>query len=139
MIIKECKGYELEKSKKNTSEDFFNKSEVTFIDNGNEKILTILYVRYFDEVMGEFTPFQEDPIFQAGGRSVYFRDIVAIACLMKKPEFRRRKKVYINSQSEFASFFKEADYDKIKSIFESIESSGTYELSLPQDDAAAVR
>ena len=37
MIIKGYVGYELEKEKPNTSEDFFNRSEVTYILNGKEK------------------------------------------------------------------------------------------------------
>ncbi len=49
MLLKKCEGYELEKEKSNTSEDFFNRSEVVYVENGKEKTLHVLYVRYFDE------------------------------------------------------------------------------------------
>lgn len=40
MLINQSGGYELEKEKSNTSEDFFNRSEVTFVDEGEEKPYT---------------------------------------------------------------------------------------------------
>ena len=73
MLIKECIGYELEKEKSNTSEDFFNRSEVTFIEDAEEKTLHVLYVRYFDEIFHEFTPYQQDPIFTKGDIKLLLR------------------------------------------------------------------
>ncbi|RTR30377.1 hypothetical protein EKG37_12795 [Robertmurraya yapensis] len=131
MFIKSCSGYELEKEKPNTSEDFFNRSEVTFQEDGSEKTLQVLYLRYFDEVMGEFTPYQQDPLFQIGDRAVSFKDIVAIVCLIKNPGFRHRKRVYFNSKHEFSSFFKDVDYEKIKTIFEGLVHQNGYELRSP--------
>lgn len=132
MFIKDCKGYELEKEKSNTSEDFFNRSEVTFHDeDGTEKTLQVLYLRYFDEVKGEFTPFEEEPIFKAGARDVYFKDIVALVCLIKNPGFRHRKRVYINKQNEFSSVFQNVDFEKLPSIFEGLEKSNGYDLRSP--------
>lgn len=131
MFIKECKGYELEKTLKNTSEDFFNKSEVTFQEDGTEKTLQVLYLRYFDEVKGDYTPFQGDPIFQAGGKDIDFKDIVALVCLIKNPGFRHRKRVYFNTQNEFSSFFQNIDFDKLKLIFEALEKGKGYEVRSP--------
>lgn len=128
LFIKECKGYELEKALPNTSEDFFNRSEVTFVEDGNEKTLSVLYVRYFDKLMNEFTPFDGDPVFQLGSVSVSFKDIVAIVCLIKNPSFKERKRVYLHSQAEFASYFKDVDYDKLKVIFQSLVEQKGYEL-----------
>src|SRR5581483_427101 len=97
LLIKECKGYELEKEKSNTSEDFFNRSEITFMENGTEKTLHVLYVRYFDEIFHEFTPYSSDPIFAEEGQEITFKDIVALVCLLKNPGLRERKRLYINS------------------------------------------
>ncbi|WP_449620292.1 hypothetical protein [Robertmurraya sp. Marseille-Q9965] len=131
MFIKNCSGYELEKEKPNTSEDFFNRSVVTFQEDGIEKTFQVLYLRYFDEVMGEFTPYKQDPLFQIGDRAVYFKDIVAIVCLIKNPGFRHRKRVYFNAKQEFASFFNDVDFEKVKTIFEGLEQNNGYELRSP--------
>jgi len=128
MFITDCKGYELEKTKSNTSEDFFNKSEVIFQDEGIEKTFQVLYLRYFDEFFSEFTPYQEEPIYQANKRSVDFKDIVALACLIQNPEFRTRKRVYINTKVEFSSLFKDLDFRKLESIFESLAKGQGFEL-----------
>lgn len=116
MKIKEIKGYELEKSKKNTSEDFFNQSEVTYEIDGEEKTLKVLYLRYFDEIKGELTPFKEDPLFEVGAKPIHFKDIVALCFLVKNPELTKRKRVYVNSKEEFASYFKDVDLDEIKKM-----------------------
>lgn len=133
MLIKQCIGYELEKEKSNTSEDFFNRSEVTFVEDGKEKTLHVLYVRYFDELAGSNTPFEQDPIFKAGTKDVYMRDLVALAALLKNPGYRHRKRVYINEQREFADIFKGLDYSKIPGIFEGIEQKGSFEVRSPLD------
>ncbi|MBP2240731.1 hypothetical protein J2Z40_001290 [Cytobacillus eiseniae] len=131
MLIKQCQGYELEKEKSNTSEDFFNRSEITFEENGKEKTLHVLYVRFFDEMMEEYTPYKANPVFKAGAREVDFKDIVALVCLLKNPEFRHRKRVYINSKHEFASYFDNVDYTKLPVIFEELEASKSYSIRSP--------
>ncbi|NRD80624.1 hypothetical protein HPT25_25190 [Bacillus sp. BRMEA1] len=133
MLIKECKGYELEKEQSNTSEDFFNRSEITFKEDGVEKTLHVLYVRYFDEIFTEFTPYQNDPIFVQDGQEVMFKDIVALVCLLKNPGLRERKRLYINSKQEFASYFQNVNYHKLPGIFLSIKQSNGYELRSPLD------
>ncbi|MFT9599729.1 hypothetical protein [Mesobacillus sp.] len=133
MLIKQCIGYELEKEKSNTSEDFFNRSEVTFVEDGKEKTLHVLYVRYFDELAASITPFEQDPIFKAGTKDVYMRDLVALAALLKNPGYRHRKRVYINEQREFAEIFKGLDYSKIPGIFEGIEQKGSFDVRSPLD------
>ncbi|WP_026573343.1 hypothetical protein [Bacillus sp. UNC438CL73TsuS30] len=127
MLINQCSGYELEKEKSNTSEDFFNRSEVTFEDEGEEKTLHVLYLRYFDEMFNEFTPYQQDPIFD----EVEFKDIVALVCLIKNPGLRHRKRVYINSKHEFAAYFQDIDFNKLPDIFQSLKQNKSYELKSP--------
>lgn len=131
MLIKECKGYELEKEKSNTSEDFFNRSELTFVEDGEEKTLHVLYVRYFDEIFQEFTPFEQDPIFVADGREVSFKDIVALVCMLKNPGLRSRKRLYINSKHEFAGYFQEINVQKLPEIFQALKQKNGYELRSP--------
>lgn len=131
MLIKHCRGYELEKEKPNTSEDFFNRSEVVFEEDGLEKTFHVLYVRYFDESMNEFTPYESDPVFAAGSREVELKDIVALSCLLKNPGFRHRKRIYINSKADFASYFQDLDFSKLPSIFEALENKKSYGLRSP--------
>lgn len=131
MKIIESRGYELEKEKSNTSEDFFNRSEVTFSEDGEEKTLHVLYVRYFDQLFNEFTPYVQDPVFSEGGREVYFRDIVALVCLLKNPGLRQRKRLYVSSKQEFAAYFQDIDYNKLPEIFQSLQQKKAYELRSP--------
>ncbi|CEG27706.1 hypothetical protein [Bacillus sp. B-jedd] len=131
MIIKKCTGYELEKEKSNTSEDFFNRSELTFVDEGVEKTLHVLYLRYFDENFSEFVPFETDPLFKAEGKEVFFKDIVALACMIKNPGLRNRKRLYLHTQKEFAEYLKGIDFSKVPEIFQSLETKGSYELRSP--------
>ncbi len=131
MLIKQCKGYELEKAQSNTSEDFFNRSEVTFSVNGEERTFHLLYIRYFDEVFSQFTPYESDPVFTVGSTNIEFKDIVGLVCLLKNPGFQNRKRVYINTQKEFEEYFKDIEFGKLPEIFESILKSGSYELKSP--------
>ncbi|MCA1030581.1 hypothetical protein LCL95_05935 [Bacillus timonensis] len=133
MLIKECKGYELEKAQPNTSEDFFNRSEVTFVDNGEEKTFHLLYIRYFDEAFSQFTPFKEDPVFTVENKHIYFKDIVGIVCLLKNPGFRFRKRVYINTIEDFESYFKDIDYKKLNQMFVELISKGQIVIGSPLD------
>jgi hypothetical protein len=131
LLIKECKGFELEKEKSNTSEDFFNRSEVTFVEDGQEKTLHVLYVRYFDEIFHEFTPYKQDPIFVQKENEVNFKDIVALVCLLKNPGLRSRKRLYINSKYEFASYFQGINFNKLPEIFLAIQQKKEFELPSP--------
>lgn len=122
MILKEIKGYELEKALPNTSEDFFNRSEVTYEYDGIEKTLHVLYVRFFEEQLNDFTPFTGDPIFRIGDNDVNFKEIVALACLLKDPSLTERKRVYINSKEELASYFDEENVQQVKIALEQLNS-----------------
>jgi hypothetical protein len=131
LLVKQCKGYELEKEKSNTSEDFFNRSEVVYVENGKEKTLHVLYVRYFDEQISEFTPYNSNPIFHAGSSEISFKEIVALACLLKNPDLRDRKRIYINTLKEFASYFEGIDFAKLPEIFQALEVRQGYEIQSP--------
>lgn len=136
MLIKQCHGYELEKEQSNTSEDFFNRSEITFVEEDKERTLHVLYVRYFDELISKFTPYEADPIFNVGERDVYIRDIVALACLLTNPGYRHRKRVYINNQEEYADLFNGLEFGKLHEIFEGLEQQGHIEIRSPLDYVA---
>ncbi|WP_108672305.1 hypothetical protein [Peribacillus acanthi] len=131
MLLKLCKGYELEKEKSNTSEDFFNRSEVTYIEDGEEKTLHVLYVRYFDEHISTYTPFNQDPVFTVNESPVFFKDLVALACLIKFPGYRNRKRVYISSQREFESHFQGIELERFEEIFKSLNVNQSYKLDSP--------
>jgi hypothetical protein len=131
MIIKECRGYELEKEKSNTSEDYFNRSEITYIENGKEKQLHVLYVRYYEENFKEYTPFESNPVFQIGDKEIYIRDMVALTCLLKNPGLRHRKRLYINTEKEFKFYFQEVDFNKIKDLLTNVTTKGSEEIKSP--------
>jgi len=131
LLIKECKGFELEKEKSNTSEDFFNRSEVTFVENGEEKTLHVLYVRYFDQIFSEFTPYQQDPVIVKEGIEVNFKEIVALVCLLKNPGLRSRKRLYINSKQDFAAYFQDINFNKLPEIILALKQNNGFELRSP--------
>ena len=131
MLIKECKGFELAKEKSNTSEDFFNRSEVTFVEDGEEKTLHVLYVRYFDQIISEFTPYQQDPVIVQEGNEVTFKEIVALVCLIKNPGLRNRKRLYINSKQEVASYFQDINFNKLPEIMLALKQNNGFELRSP--------
>ncbi|MED1863608.1 hypothetical protein P4V41_09120 [Fictibacillus nanhaiensis] len=94
---------ELEKEKPNTSEDFFNRSEVTYECNGKTQTFYLLYVRYFEEKLQEELT-QHD--FWNNYLSVYkVTEIAALTALLKNPAYLRRKRSYINKYEEFRNLF----------------------------------
>ncbi|MEH6942273.1 hypothetical protein [Bacillus sp. JJ722] len=118
MIIKECVGYELVKEKSNSPQDHFNRSEVSYIEDGREKKLYVLYVKYFEELLAE----QESlhPLFTIREREVFIKDVVALIYLMKNAESKERKRIYISSQELFSEIFENIDYNQIKLIFQTL-------------------
>ncbi|CAG9608362.1 hypothetical protein [Pseudoneobacillus rhizosphaerae] len=131
MIITECKGYELEKEKPNTSEDYFNRSEITYIEDGVEKNLHVLYVRYYEEQLNKYTPFEVNPVFQFEGNEIYLRDLVALVCLMKNPGLRHRKRLYINTEKEFQHYFQDINFEKIKELLSDLLNKPRVEIKSP--------
>ncbi|MDA2188222.1 hypothetical protein PDN08_10880 [Bacillus cereus] len=129
MIIKGYVGYELEKEKPNTSEDFFNRSEVTYILNGQEKTFSVLYVRYFEEVLQEITPFEGNPVYKVEEQNIYLRDIVAICCLMKDKELRAQKRLYLNNMEEFQQYFDEGTVSKVQEILAELHKNKRVEIA----------
>ncbi|MFS0822896.1 hypothetical protein [Bacillus sp. 1P02SD] len=129
MLIKQCSGFELEKTLKNTFEDFFNQSEVTYVVDGEERTLQILYLRYFEEQFTSFTPFTEDPVYKIDTNEIYFKDLVALVCLLKNPEYRHRKRVYLNEQNQFEEHFEGIQFDRLKEIFTHLHHKDGYELN----------
>ncbi|WP_419881251.1 hypothetical protein ACN6MY_17025 [Peribacillus sp. B-H-3] len=128
MNILECQGYELEKEKSNSPEEFFNRSAVRYIEGGAEKTLTVLYLRYFDGLMEKYTPYKANPLFQCSGRDVCLSDIAALVCLMADSGFKERKRVYVNSEEDFFGYFKTADFHLLQKIFIAISNGSQYEI-----------
>ncbi|MBE7103050.1 hypothetical protein FT637_08300 [Bacillus cereus] len=129
MIIIGYAGYELEKEKPNTSEDFFNRSEVTYILNNQEKTFSVLYVRYFEEVLQEITPFEGNPVYKVEEQNVYLRDIVAIACLVNNKELRAQKRLYLNEVTDFQRYFDEGTVVKVQEILAELHKNKRVEIA----------
>ncbi|PEM18578.1 hypothetical protein COI51_03420 [Bacillus toyonensis] len=129
MIIIGYSGHELEKAKPNTSEDFFNRSEVTYILNDKEKTFSVLYVRYFEEVIQEITPFEGNPVCKVEEQDIYLRDIVAICCLVKDKELRAQKRLYLNNIEEFQQYFDERTVLKVQEILAELHKNKRIEIA----------
>ncbi|MGH0429981.1 hypothetical protein EKA14_13275 [Bacillus mycoides] len=129
MIIIGYAGYELEKAKPNTSEDFFNRSEVTYILNNQEKTFSVLYVRYFEEILQEITPFEGNPVYKVEEQDVYLRDIVAIACLVNNKELRAQKRLYLNEVTDFQRCFDEGTVAKVQEILAELHKNKRVEIA----------
>ena len=129
MIIIGYAGHELEKAKPNTSEDFFNRSEVTYILNDKEKTFSVLYVRYFEEVIQEITPFEGNPVCKVEEQDIYLRDIVAICCLVKDKELRAQKRLYLNNIEEFQQYFDEGTVLKVQEILAELHKNKRIEIA----------
>lgn len=121
MKLIQCKGYELTKAQPNTFEDFFTRSEATFYLDGEERTLHVLYVKFFEEQIREIVPYSHKPLFQAGNRDIYLRDIVALIYLMQHPQGKNRKRIFVNDQLEFSEYLKNANYEKIESMVRQLE------------------
>lgn len=129
MIIIGYAGYELEKAKPNTSEDFFNRSEVTYVLNNQEKTFSVLYVRYFEEIVQEITPFEGNPVYKVEEQDVYLRDIVAIACLVNNKELRAQKRLYLNEVKDFQRYFDEGTVVKVQEILAELHKNKRVEIA----------
>ncbi|EJQ10381.1 hypothetical protein IE3_03957 [Bacillus cereus BAG3X2-1] len=129
MIIIGYAGYELEKAKPNTSEDFFNRSEVTYVLNNQEKTFSVLYVRYFEEILQEITPFEGNPVYKVEEQDVYLRDIVAIACLVNNKELRTQKRLYLNEVTDFQRYFDEGTVVKVQEILAELHKNKRVEIA----------
>ncbi|PDY91867.1 hypothetical protein [Bacillus toyonensis] len=129
MIIIGYAGHKLEKAKPNTSEDFFNRSEVTYILNDKEKTFSVLYVRYFEEVIQEITPFEGNPVCKVEEQDIYLRDIVAICCLVKDKELRAQKRLYLNNIEEFQQYFDERTVLKVQEILAELHKNKRIEIA----------
>lgn len=128
MMIIGYAGYELEKAQPNTSEDFFNRSEVTYHLDGQEKIFSVLYVRYFEEILQEVMPFAGNQVFKIEEQDIYLHDIVALACLMKNTVLRERKRMYINTIEDFQQYFDAETMAKVQDILVELHKNKKIEI-----------
>lgn len=128
MNVKVCEGVELEKTSKTSPEDSFNRSVITFETDERERTFHLLYLRFFEKEMSDFTPFDEDPIFTIGNRDVRLKDVAALVTVIQNPDYQLRKRLYLNDKAKFTSLFQDIDFGEVKKIFESLEARGSYEL-----------
>lgn len=103
MIIKNARGYELVKEMPNTSEDFFNRSEITIVSKKMEKTFYVLYVRYFEDKFREQNPF----LFEGADLSI--KDTMALICIIQNEALLERKRLYLNTEEEFLMYLQGID------------------------------
>jgi len=124
-------GEELQKSQSNTFEDYFNRSEVTYRDGGEERTLSVLYLRHFEAALLDVLPYEGDPLFTAAGRDIYLRDIVALVCLWQNPAYRERRRVYIHDEDELRRYFAAVDGQMLQTLVSEWAATGVCRLPLP--------
>lgn len=113
MEVLSCIGYELEKEKPNSPEDFFNRSIVTYRQNGKLKEFQVIYLRYFEEVL-----FKQENLSSVKELLTDYtiKDIFALICLLQNSRFQERKRLYINSESIFLNMFNNLPYNQLREI-----------------------
>ena len=122
MEILSCIGYELEKEKPNSPEDFFNRSIVTYRHNGRIKEFQVIYIRYFEEVLLQK---ENEEISQIKDLLTDYtlKDIIALLYLLKNTCFQERKRVYINSEATFLPIFENLPFIQVKEILNNMEKN----------------
>jgi hypothetical protein len=123
VIIKNCRGYELEKEMPNTSEDFFNRSEVTIVSKKAEKTFYVLYLRYFEDV------FRERNAFLFEGTDLSIKDVMALICIIQNEALLERKRLYINTEEEFLMYLQGIDLRAAMEWIPDINRNQTLKLS----------
>ena len=118
MNILKCIGYELEKEKPNSPEDYFTRSSVTYKQNGEIKEFQVLYIRYFEEVLLG----KEEVMLRVKELLTDYtlKDIVALLFLLQNPRYQERKRVYINSETVFLQVFENFSIAQVKEILNKI-------------------
>ncbi|MDN4074617.1 hypothetical protein [Fictibacillus terranigra] len=114
MKIKACTGYELVKEKPNSPEEFFNRSEVVYEQDGNERNLKLLYVKYFEE---RLQPLISEQLATENGEQLMIKDIAALAALLQLKEAQKRRRIYMNNEENFRSLFQNMDWMELKEIW----------------------
>lgn len=102
---------------------------MTYILNNQEKTFSVLYVRYFEEILQEITPFEGNPVYKVEEQDVYLRDIVAIACLVKDKELRAQKRLYLNEVTDFQRYFDEGTVVKVQEILAELHKNKRVEIA----------
>lgn len=121
MYITMCRGYELEKEMPNTSEDFFNRSEITIVTGNTEKTFHVLYVRYFEEVVAGQNP--------ALFKDAAIKDVLALICIIQNESLLKRKRFYVNEQDVFLKYLDGINLQQALEIPAHIREHGRISLS----------
>lgn len=101
---------------------------MTYILEGQEKTFSVLYVRYFEEILQEITPFEGNPVFQIEEQDIYLRDIVALVCFIKNEEFRGQKRMYINIIEDFQKYFDTETVGRVQDIIVELHKNKEVEI-----------
>lgn len=120
MELIRSEGFELIKEEKNHPTDMFNRSEVTYLLDGKEREFQVVYLRYFDEIIDQVTPFQTNPVFTTSGKEVFLKDIVALVALLTNEKNQLNKRIYISDGKEFKSLFAGLDVEKLQNTMETL-------------------
>ncbi|WP_071435525.1 hypothetical protein [Bacillus kwashiorkori] len=112
MKIVKYYGYEMEKETKTSFQDYFNESIVEYIEDFQKKTLSVTYLRFFEENILQFTPFETNPLFSVGDQPIFLYDIVALVAL-QIPEYKNRKRLFINNEAEFSELFTNCNKEQI--------------------------
>lgn len=118
-------GYELEKALPNTSEDYFNRSEVIYEVNGEVRTLSVLYLRYFEERMEDLTLFKNGIVCICNGKEVLFKEVFALICLLKNPLLMTQRRLYLADMEEIRSYATHVNIEELVIILQQVQPINT--------------
>jgi len=127
MRIASFYGIEMEKEMKTSFQDYFNESIVTYIKEGTEHTLSVVYLRYFEENITQFTNFQENPICIFKDREIFLCDIVGLVYLVKNYKKSNRKRIFISDGQEFSTIFNDFHLDELICVLEKVDKRESFE------------
>ena len=122
-------GEQLEKSSPTSPEDGFIRSEVYYKSGDEERVLTLLYLEFFQQDLSAFTPFEEDPIYTVGEKEFYFKEIAALAALINNPFLEKQKRVDKHDIEAFHKLYENIDWDTVKQAVMKIANNAGYPLT----------
>lgn len=109
-------GFEMEKEMKTSFQDYFNESYLDIIEHGRKRRFTIVYLRFFEDNMEDYTLFTGNPICTINGRGYNLREVFALIYFFKHPEKRSRKRIYISDGEVFSESLKDVRKELVEEL-----------------------
>ncbi|MFC0523098.1 hypothetical protein ACFFGV_05750 [Pontibacillus salicampi] len=114
MQIITCKGYTLEKKQPNSPEDAFSLSELVYQDRQEEQKLEVTYITYFESTIAEEEKKKLYDMIE--GTPFQLKDLIALFAFIQYPEYKHRKRVFINQEANFNKLFESLHWGNVSNM-----------------------